>query len=70
MKLAARIKSGPIGPARMGLQPIRVRAGLARLARIFFLNFLIIYFKKMTYIYDLLGFFFKSYSDHTNEDED
>ena len=35
VKLAARIKSGPIGPARIG-QPIRVRAGLARLAINFF----------------------------------
>ena len=34
VKLAARIKSGPIGPARIGSQPIRVRAGPARLARI------------------------------------
>ena len=36
VRLAARIKSGPIGPARIGPQPIRVRAGPARLARIFF----------------------------------
>ena len=36
LKLAARIKSGPIGPTRIGPQPIRVRAGPARLARIFF----------------------------------
>ena len=37
MKLAAQIKSGPIGPVRIGPQPIRVRAGPARLARIFFI---------------------------------
>ena len=43
VKLAARIKFGFIGPTRIGLQPIRVRARLARLARIFF-NFLIINF--------------------------
>ena len=65
MKLAARIKSEPIGP-----QPIWVRVGQTRLARIFF----IINFLKMIYIYiyiyDLLRFFSKSYSDHTNEDED
>ena len=36
VKLAARIKSRPIGPTRIGPQPIRVRAGPARLARIFF----------------------------------
>ena len=71
MKLAARIKSGPIGPTRFGPQPIRVRAGSARLVRIVFKNFLIINFLKMTYIYIfLLGFFSKSYSDHTNEDVD
>ena len=34
----------PDGPARIGLQPIRVRAGPARLARIFFKIFLIIIF--------------------------
>ena len=39
VKLAAQIKSGPIGPVRIGPQPIRVRAGPARLARIFFKNF-------------------------------
>ena len=39
VKLAARIKSGPIGP-----QPIRVRVGPARLARISFKIFLIINF--------------------------
>ena len=39
VKLAARIKSGPIGPTRIGPQPIRVRARAARLARIFFFNF-------------------------------
>ena len=47
VKLAARIKSGPIGPARIGPQPIRVRAGPARLARIFFNKF----FKNDIYIY-------------------
>ena len=46
VKLAARIKSGPIGPARIGPQPIWVRARPARLARIFFNFFLIIIFKK------------------------
>ena len=51
VKLAARIKFGPIGPTRIGPQPIRVRAGPARLARIFFKFFLIINFKKMIYIY-------------------
>ena len=44
VKLAARIKSGPIGPARIGPQPIRVTAGPARLARIFLKIFLIINF--------------------------
>ena len=44
MKLVARIKSGPIGPAQIGPQPIRVRAEPARLARIFFFKFLIINF--------------------------
>ena len=44
VKLAARIKSGPIGHTRIGPQPIRVRAGPARLARNFFINFLIINF--------------------------
>ena len=39
VKLAARIKSGPIGPARIGPQPIRVRAEPTRLARNFFFNF-------------------------------
>ena len=57
VKLAAQIKSGPIGPARFGParfgpQPIRVRVESGRLARIFFFfNFLIINFLKMTYIY-------------------
>ena len=31
VKLVARIKFGPIDPARIGPQPIRVRAGPARL---------------------------------------
>ena len=44
VKLAARIKFGPIGPARIGPQPIRVRAGPARLARIFFKIFFNYYF--------------------------
>ena len=46
MKLATRIKFGPIGPARIGPAAHRVRAGPARLARIFFKNFFIINFKK------------------------
>ena len=36
VKLSARIKSGPIGLARFGPQPIQIRAGPARLVRIFF----------------------------------
>ena len=43
IKLAARIKSGPIGPARIGPQPIRVRAGPPDWPE-FFLKFLIINF--------------------------
>ena len=39
MKLVARIKSEPIGPTRIGPQPIRVRAGPTLLARIFFKKF-------------------------------
>ena len=35
VKLAARIKSGPIGPARIGPQPIWVRVGPARFAQFF-----------------------------------
>ena len=42
MKLAARVKFGPIDPARIGPQPIRVRVRLARLARILF--FLLFYY--------------------------
>ena len=38
VKLVARIKFGPIGPARIGPQPIWVRAGPARFARFFFLK--------------------------------
>ena len=34
VKVAARIKSEPIGPARISPQPIRVRAGPVGLARI------------------------------------
>ena len=34
MKLAAQIKSRPIGQSRISPQPIRVRAGPARLARL------------------------------------
>ena len=37
VKLAARIKFEPIGPTRIGSQPIRVKAGSARLAQIFFI---------------------------------
>ena len=40
MKLAARIKSGPMGPARIG-GPIRVRAGPTRIGPIFLKKFLI-----------------------------
>ena len=67
VKLAARIKSEPIGQTRIGLQLIQVRARQTRLARIFFKIF-----KNDIYIYinDLLRFFSKSYSDHTNEDKD
>ena len=39
MKLAARIKSEPISPTRIGSQAIQVRVGPARLARIFLKNF-------------------------------
>ena len=45
VKLAAQIKSGPISPAQIGPQPIRVRAGLAQLAQnYFFLKFFFINF--------------------------
>ena len=36
VKLATRIESEPFGQARINRQPIQVRAGPARLARIFF----------------------------------
>ena len=41
VKLAARIKFGPIDPARIGPQPIRVRAGPADWPELFFFNILI-----------------------------
>ena len=57
VKLAFRIKFEPIGPARIGPQPIRVRARQPDWPE-FILKFFIINFKKMSYIYIYEGFFF------------
>ena len=51
MKLVARIEFGPIGPARISPQPIQVRVGLARLARIFIFILLLLIFNIYIYIY-------------------